>query len=130
MFSKLIIRVYAIVSFAALLHFLVVPALYPAGAQAESSLISEPSLGNYQASEVGLGGSITVSPSSEATGLIYATALASPNFKGTLLVNPTTGAVTVANAYPAGNYTVPVRGYILSGIISHSDVDARRQYVE
>lgn len=70
-----------------------------------------PSLGAYAATTVPAGGSTTVSPTDApadngTVGNVFAAA--SSGFTGTLMVNPVTGQVAIANAGPVGNYTVTV----------------------
>ena len=71
-----------------------------------------PLLGTYATASVNLSGSTAVAPSSLPAGYNGAfypqTASASGGFTGTLIVNGTTGVVTVTNAGPIGDYTITV----------------------
>ncbi|HWQ33421.1 MAG TPA: MBG domain-containing protein [Blastocatellia bacterium] len=69
-----------------------------------------PTLGNYAASTVVPGGSLTVTPDAAPTdnGTIATLTAAAPNFTGTLSINAATGAVSLSNAGPTGTYTVTV----------------------
>src|SRR5262245_29749638 len=67
-----------------------------------------PVLGNYANASVRTAGSAVIQPAAAPTGVVRATAMTSTSFKGTLTVNPATGAVRVTNAYPAGNYVITV----------------------
>jgi uncharacterized protein (TIGR03437 family) len=71
---------------------------------------TKPALGTYSATGIGFGASATVTPSAAPVdnGSITSIAAAAPNFAGTFSVNPTTGAVTISNARPGGDYTVTV----------------------
>ncbi|MDX2042869.1 MAG: putative Ig domain-containing protein [Acidobacteriota bacterium] len=69
-----------------------------------------PSLGTYPATTVAAGGGATVSPNvapSDNGAIASITAIA-PGFSGMLTGNPATGAITITNANPPGNYTVTV----------------------
>jgi hypothetical protein len=70
-----------------------------------------PSLGNYPNATVAPGGSVTITPNSPPAdnGLIASLTASAPGFTGTLAGNPTTGAITITNANPAGSYTVTVK---------------------
>jgi hypothetical protein len=69
-------------------------------------------LGNYSNSSISnSGGNLIVSPSGAPSGTTRATATSSPDFKGKLEVDPTTGDVTILNAHPAGVYTIKVNAY-------------------
>lgn len=74
-----------------------------------------PVLGNYANKSVQLGGSSTIAPDSGASNIGTATVSVSGHFKGSVTVSPTSGAVRVLNAYPAGNYTVTVRAADFAG---------------
>lgn len=79
----------------------------------DTSLI--PILGNYSNASISLGGSSTISPDTGASNIGTATISVSGNFKGAISVSPSSGAVRVLNAYPAGNYTVTVRAADFAG---------------
>jgi hypothetical protein len=74
-----------------------------------------PILGNYANKSVPLGGSSTISPDTGASGIGTATVSVSGNFKGSVTVAPSSGAVRVLNASPAGAYTVTVRASDFAG---------------
>jgi len=74
-----------------------------------------PILGNYADKSIPLGGSSTISPDTGASNIGTATISVSGNFKGSISVSPSSGAVRVLNAYPAGNYTVTVRASDFAG---------------
>ena len=80
-------------------------------AQAQKSDVDSllPILGNYANRSVPLGGSLTVTPDTGASNIGTATISVSENFKGAVTVSPSSGAVRVLNAYPAGTYAVTVR---------------------
>jgi uncharacterized protein (TIGR03437 family) len=69
-----------------------------------------PTLGTYAQASLNLAGALDVSPNAAPTdnGSLKSITAAAPNFTGTLSVNPTTGAVSIANAGPAGQFTVTV----------------------
>jgi hypothetical protein len=69
-----------------------------------------PSLGTYPATSVTAGGGATVTPSVAPAdnGSVASLTASAPGFSGTLVGNPATGAITITNANPAGNYTVSV----------------------
>ena len=67
-----------------------------------------PTFGVYgDATIANAGGSTLVTPSVIPSGTNF-TAYTTTNFKGTLVVNNTTGVLSITNAHPAGNYTVTV----------------------
>lgn len=68
-------------------------------------------LGAYPNATVAAGGNTIVTPTAAPTGANSTTARTSANFKGVLSVNPTTGAVRVTDAQPAGVYTVTVTAF-------------------
>lgn len=74
-----------------------------------------PILGNYANRSVPLGASSTFTPDTGASNIGTATVTVSGNFKGTVSVSPSSGAVRVLNAYPMGNYTVTVRASDFAG---------------
>lgn len=74
-----------------------------------------PILGNYPNKSVPVGGSATVSPDTGASSVGAATVSVAGNFKGSLTVSPSSGAVRVLNAYPAGTYAVTVRASDFAG---------------
>ncbi len=69
-----------------------------------------PSLGTYPATTVAAGGGATVTPNAAPSdnGAIASITAIAPGFTGTLTVNRATGAITITNANPPGNYTVTV----------------------
>ncbi|MBK8312493.1 MAG: hypothetical protein IPL01_00090 [Acidobacteria bacterium] len=71
-----------------------------------------PTVGNYAATSLLTGGGTTVTPSAAPADngtIASVTATASPNtFTGSLVGNTMTGAITITNAAPAGNYTITV----------------------
>lgn len=69
-----------------------------------------PTLGTYSATSVTAGGAITVMPSVAPSdnGSVASLRASAPGFTGTLTGNPATGAITITNANPPGNYTVSV----------------------
>jgi hypothetical protein len=73
------------------------------------------SLGSYPATEVGLGGNMTVTPSSPPVGTLRLVAYSDTNFKGTLTADPTTGVIRVTNAHPAGVFPVTVVSFESGG---------------
>ncbi len=76
-----------------------------------ASLNTPPTLGTYPATTVNVGETKTISPSAPPSddGTLSVTVSISPTtFTGNLSVNPSTGAVTVTDAGPAGSYTVTV----------------------
>lgn len=91
--------------------------LFGATAHAQKSGVDSliPILGNYANKSVPLGGSSTLTPDTGASNIGTATVTASGNFKGAISVSPSSGAVRVLNAYPAGNYTVTVRASDFAG---------------
>lgn len=91
--------------------------LFGATAHAQKSGVDSliPILGNYANKSVPLGGSSTVTPDTGASNIGTATISISGNFKGAISVSPSSGAVRVLNAYPAGNYTVTVRASDFAG---------------
>ena len=76
------------------------------------------SLGNYPATSVNLGTSATITPDSPPTNALGVSVYTSPDFNGTLTVNPTTGTVRVTNPYPMGTYAVKVRAFDSSGTVT------------
>lgn len=71
-----------------------------------------PAVGSYDAATIDLSGSITIAPSSLPSGYAGSKysqrATASGAFTGSLSVNPITGAVTITDASPIGDYTITV----------------------
>ncbi len=71
-----------------------------------------PTVGNYSNQTLTPGGSVIVTPTAAPTDngtIASVTAAAAPNtFTGTFSGNTTTGAVTISNASPSGNYTITV----------------------
>jgi len=69
-----------------------------------------PSLGTYPATSVAAGGGATVMPNAAPSdnGSVASLTASAPGFTGTLTGNPATGAITITNANPVGNYTVTV----------------------
>ena len=70
-----------------------------------------PALGNYPNVTVISGGNTTVTPDAAPVNAASITAATSTYFKGMLVVNPTTGVVTVTNAHVAGAYTIVVTAF-------------------
>lgn len=91
--------------------------LFSTTAHAQKSDVDSliPILGNYANRSVPLGGSSTLTPDTGASNIGTATISVSGNFKGAISVSPSSGAVRVLNAYPAGNYTVTVRASDFAG---------------
>lgn len=91
--------------------------IFSALAHAQKSEVDSllPILGNYANKSIPLGGSSTISPDTGASNIGTATVSVSGNFKGAMSVSPSSGAVRVLNAYPAGNYTVTVRASDFAG---------------
>jgi hypothetical protein len=81
-----------------------------------------PELGNYQPTTVNPSSNATAIPTSAPTdngSIANLTATISPNsFTGAIAINPNSGAVTVVNAGPKGNYTVTVTAVDNCGAIS------------
>ena len=72
---------------------------------------SSPELGIYAAQSVSVGADVTVTPSAapfDSGSTPIVTAIASAGFTGTVVVNASTGVVTINNAGPVGNHTVTV----------------------
>jgi hypothetical protein len=69
-----------------------------------------PTLGSYTATNINLNSGATVTPSAPPAdnGTFSLSVAASAGFTGTTLVDSVTGAVTIANAAPAGAHTVTV----------------------
>jgi uncharacterized protein (TIGR03437 family) len=71
-----------------------------------------PVLGNYASPgtlELGSGATVTpTGPPADNGGIASLRAIASGVFTGSLSINPNTGAVTISNARPGGNYTVTI----------------------
>ncbi|HRI05200.1 MAG TPA: FG-GAP-like repeat-containing protein, partial [Pyrinomonadaceae bacterium] len=67
-----------------------------------------PTLGTYANQSIMQGANAAYTPTAAPTGTTGLVATTSLNFTGTLVANPTTGAVRVTNAGPAGVYTVKV----------------------
>lgn len=99
------------------LFFCLVILFFGAATQAQKFDVDSllPILGNYENKSVPLGGSLTASPETGASNIGTATVTVSGNFKGSITVSPSSGAVRVLNAYPAGNYTVTVRASDFAG---------------
>jgi hypothetical protein len=72
----------------------------------KNRFLPPPTLGTYENTTVFEGENSIVSPSAAPVGATRFTARTSRKFRGTLVVNPTTGVVRVTNARPAGTYTV------------------------
>jgi hypothetical protein len=68
-------------------------------------------LGNYPNTTVQAGANTTVMPDAAPTDVTRATAIASPGFRGSLVVDPATGVVAVTNAGPPGTHTVTVTAF-------------------
>lgn len=68
-------------------------------------------LGTYSNTSVVSGANTVINPSAAPTGTASAVAYTNSNFTGLLMVNPTTGAVTVTDAKQAGTYTVTVQAF-------------------
>ncbi len=82
-----------------------------------------PTLGHYSSTHVRAGASTTVLPNvppADNGGTLDLTARPSPPFAGGIGVNPQSGAVTIFNARPVGNYqvTVTARGSCLATVRS------------
>ncbi len=80
------------------------------------AVCAPPALGNYTAMAITVGGNGTVVPDAAPSNASGLTAIAPTDFTGTLTVNPTIGAVNIANAGPVGSYVVKV--YALSNCTS------------
>src|SRR5262249_19318274 len=68
-------------------------------------------LGNYPNTTVALSSDSTVTPDAAPIGAVSFSASTSSNFKGILAVSPTSGVVTVTNAYPAGVYAITLKAF-------------------
>ena len=81
-------------------------ALYDFAIQA-MGMATVTTIGNYAPVTIATaGGNATTLPTVSPANAAAITATTSPNFKGTLLVDPITGKVTITNASPAGTYTI------------------------
>lgn len=70
-----------------------------------------PSLSEYSAASISVGGGATAAPGAAPAdngSITSLTAGASQAFTGTVSIDPTTGAVTIQNARPAGSYTITI----------------------
>jgi trimeric autotransporter adhesin len=67
------------------------------------------SLGNYSSASVVSGMNIAVFPITPPTNVSSLSVFSPANFNGTVSASPTTGAVYIANAKPAGTYTFTVK---------------------
>ena len=76
--------------------------------ESKTSFGAPPTLGNYAATNVLIGGNQVVIPTSAPTNTTRTTARASSGFKGILTVTPSNGRVRITNAQPAGTYTITV----------------------
>jgi hypothetical protein len=72
---------------------------------------SAPALGNYPDTSVPLSGDTTVVPTVAPTNATTINVSTSTNFKGKLDADPTTGAVRITDAHPAGSYTVTAKAF-------------------
>ncbi|MDQ4120080.1 MAG: VCBS repeat-containing protein [Acidobacteriota bacterium] len=83
------------------------------------TVTAPPTLSNYAHSTVALSGNITIAPDAQPINASSATATTTPDFKGKLEVDPTTGIVRITNAHPANNvgesYLVTVTAYNADG---------------
>ncbi len=81
--------------------------------------ITAPTLGDYANTTIPLSGNTTVTPNAAPSNNTSATATTSPDFKGKLEVDPTTGVVRITNAHSANgageSYLVTVRAYNAGG---------------
>ncbi len=70
-----------------------------------------PVLGDYPSATVVAGGAITVTPASPPSDnfSISSVTVTAAGFTGTVTVNPTTGAVSIANAGPVGGFIISVK---------------------
>jgi len=68
-------------------------------------------LGNYPNVTVVAGQNTTVTPGAAPTTTTSAVAYTHSRFTGVLIVNPTSSAVSVTNAKPAGTYTITVKAF-------------------
>ncbi|MBL0341760.1 MAG: VCBS repeat-containing protein [Bacteroidetes bacterium] len=75
-----------------------------------------PTLGNYPNTSVVSGGNTTIIPDAVPTDVLNAVAFTNTNFRGTLVVNPVTGELTVTNARQAGIYTITIKAFSTGGI--------------
>jgi hypothetical protein len=96
-----------------------------------------PVLGNYPASSVTAGSNITVLPDSAPIGVSTLNVSATAGFTGVLIADPSTGAVRITNAKPAGTYTIKIAiGFcaiktftltVTNGTCSHGNVASNNQ---
>ena len=70
-----------------------------------------PALGNYSGTSIDLSGNVTVTPDAAPTNATSVSVSTSTNFKGKLEGDPSTGAVHVTDAHPAGTYAVTVKAF-------------------
>jgi hypothetical protein len=77
-----------------------------------NQFIQAQSLGNYPAVTIATsGGNGNVIPSTQPANTTNIIAYTTGNFKGLLLVSPTTGVVTITDARPAGIYNITVKAF-------------------
>ncbi len=67
-----------------------------------------PTLGSYPAASVVTSSSIAIIPATAPTLVTALTASTTPDFKGIITADPSTGVIKITNAKPAGIYTVKV----------------------
>ena len=77
-------------------------------------------LGSYADTSIMMSDNGVVTPGSAPTFTTSISAHTNTRFKGTLAADPTTGAVTVTNAYPSGIYPITVTAFGLGGPVSTS----------
>lgn len=75
-----------------------------------------PTLGNYPNTSVVSGGNTTIIPDTVPTDVLNAVAFTNTNFRGTLVVNPITGVLTVTNARQSGIYTITIKAFGAGGV--------------
>ncbi|MDQ4121863.1 MAG: FG-GAP-like repeat-containing protein, partial [Acidobacteriota bacterium] len=84
--------------------------------------IAPPTLGDYSNTTIALAGSTTITPTAAPSNILYATATSSPDFKGKLEVDPSSGVIRVTNAHPANrageSYLVTVKAFNEGGSTS------------
>ncbi|MES2773872.1 MAG: FG-GAP-like repeat-containing protein [Bacteroidota bacterium] len=83
-------------------------ALYDFSIQA-TGIVPTPTLGSYPNTQIVANSNSNVLPNSAPANTINITATTSTGFKGSLLVNPATGVLTITNAHPAGTYTIKIK---------------------
>ncbi|MFT5801780.1 MAG: hypothetical protein ACI956_001590, partial [Nonlabens sp.] len=70
-----------------------------------------PTLGSYSNTTTTEGDNVNIIPSAFPTNTLSITAFTDPSFKGTFMVDQTSGTVTLTNASLSGTYTVTVKAF-------------------